>query len=112
MGGFWANIANATNVKRSAIDKTRMQLLQQLLAALLNHYGLGASDGGLIDAAEAAYCGTNQGAIQNYIGLLGNFNQSGDTISGVIAPNATPKASKDFANIPYWNTPKNPTPNL
>lgn len=104
MGGFWSNIANTTTGKRSALDKTRMQMLQQLLAAMLNKWGLNTSDSGLIDQAQAAYCGTNQNAIQQKIGQLGTFNESGDSVPlGFSVPNATPKASKDQANIVFWN---------
>ncbi len=107
MGGFWANIANKTTKdKRTSIDKTRMQLLQQLLAAILNKYGLGANDGGLIDQAEAAYCGSNQNLIQQYIGLLGNFNSSGDSVPlSFTVPNATPAISREEADLAFWNNP-------
>ncbi len=106
MGGFWANVANTTTGKRAAIDKTRMQMLQQLLAAMLNKWGLNAGDAGLVDQAQTAYCGSNQNAIQQKIGQLGTFNESGDSIPlGFNVPNATPKASKDQANIAFWNNP-------
>lgn len=114
MGGFWANIANKSpNGKRSDIDKARMQLLQQLEAALLNRYGLGTADGGIIDTAENVYCTGTAAQIIGQVGILGNFNQSGDTIPlGTSVPNATPKTSKDQSNIPFWNNPKNPSPNI
>ena len=109
MGGFWANIANkTTNPKaRIDIDKARMALLQQILAALLNKYGLGTGDGGLIDSAQAAYCGTNKSAITAATSSLSAFNQSGDSVAlGYPVPGATPKESKTQADIPFWNTTK------
>lgn len=106
MGGFWSNIAKTSSgANRSSLDKARMVLLQQLLAALLNKYGLGAADSGLIAAAKAAYCGTNINAIKNAASALGSFNQSGDTIPlGFSVPSATPQTSKSQADIPFWNT--------
>ena len=80
MGSFWSNIANtSTGAKRAAIDKDRMQLLQQLTAARLREYGLGSDDGGKIATAMAAYCGTNGNAINSATNLLSQWNSSGDT---------------------------------
>ena len=108
MGGFWANVAKtSTNSNRSSLDQARMALLQQVLAAILNKYTLGTSDGGLIATAKSAYCGTNVTAITSSTDALGTFNQSGDTVS-LNFPNqaADPGGAKLQANIPYWNTTK------
>ena len=105
MGGFWANIANtSTKGKRSDIDKARMQLLQQLLAAELNFSAFGSSPSPITTAqAEAAFCGTDINAIKAAQVAMGAFNESGD--SGAFTPgaSATPKISKDIANIAYWD---------
>ena len=108
MGGFWANVAKTTTkVQRADIDKARISLLQQILAATLNKYGLGTADGGLIDAAQAAYCGDNRQLINQYTDQLSAFNQSGDNVPiGFPVPAASPKISVVQANIAYWNTTK------
>ena len=107
MGSFWSNIANTTTgAKRSALGKARMQLLQQLTAALLNKYGLGADDQGKIAAAITAYCGASTTAITNATGVLSTWNQSGDTVplTGPWQGAATTSKSKSQANLIYWDT--------
>jgi hypothetical protein len=106
LGGFWANIANTTTkVKRSALDQARMQLLQQLLAAILNNAAFNSvPTGGIsIADAEAAYCGTDITAIKNAQAAMGAFNQGGD--SGVFDPgsSANGKVAKDLANLVFWD---------
>ena len=107
LGGFWANISKKSNGgKRSGIDQARMQLLQQLLAALLNKYGLGSDDGGAIATAETRFCGNSTNDIKASIGALGSFNSSGDTVpTGFPSQAADPKEAKDEANIPFWDDP-------
>src|SRR5205085_2797830 len=65
MGGFWSNIAKKSNgSKRLSLDKARMQLLQQLLAAELNYSAFNSQPSvGSFSAWEAAFCGTNESAI-------------------------------------------------
>jgi hypothetical protein len=108
MGGFWANIANkTTNPKgRTDLDKARMAMLQQYLAAVLNLKTFGTSDGGILATAKTNYCGDDIGAIRLSTGALGAYNEGGDSvpIDKVVA--ATPKVSRDQANIPYWDTTK------
>jgi hypothetical protein len=107
MGGFWSNIAKtSTGTNRANVDKSRMALLQQIEAALLNKYGLGANDNGLINAAKTAYCGTNTQAMGSSTNALSNWNQTGDTISIGVTGNATTQLSKSQANMSYWNTTK------
>jgi hypothetical protein len=112
MGGFWANIPKKTNgAARTDADKARMQVLQQLLAALENKYGLGTADGGLIASAKAAYCNPDSPAntklIKSFIGQLGAFNQSGDTIAlGYPQPVAKPQAAQNMADKAFWDTTK------
>ncbi len=104
-GGFYANIAKTTtNVKRSALDQARMQLMQQLLAAILNHLQFGSGTDAMFAAAKAAYCGTDRNAILAQVTILDNFNNSGDSQpAGVGTGKADPKASKDAANLGLWN---------
>lgn len=106
MGGFWANIANKISPKatRTDLDKARMQMLQQYLAAVLNFYEFGSGSPTLFSTARTAYCATNVGAIKTQTGILGAFNESGD--SGVFTPgsSATPSLSKTQADILFWNT--------
>jgi stalled ribosome alternative rescue factor ArfA len=108
MGGFWSNIAKKTNgTKRTSLDSARMALLQQLLAALLNKYGLGADDGGLIASAEQAYCGTNVTDIKNATSALSNWNKSGDAVPlNFPISAATPKDSQKQADKKFWDTTK------
>jgi len=106
MGGFWANIAKtSTGVKRSALDQARMQLLQQLLAAILNNQLFGSSPGGTISIADAkaAFCGTDITAIRNAQSAMAAFNTSGD--SGVFTPGASAdaKTARAIADIAFWD---------
>jgi len=106
MGGFWANVAKDTDGNtRSDLDHARMVMLQQLLAAMLNKYGLGTNDGVLVATARAAYCGTNVDAINAAKSALDNFNQSGDSvpIPGSV-PAATPDESQSQAALAFWDT--------
>src|SRR5262249_43483149 len=63
MGGFWSGISTtSTGAKRSQLDQSRLQLLQQLLAAELNASAFGSvpsGGSGMFAQWEAAYCGTN-----------------------------------------------------
>jgi hypothetical protein len=107
MGGFWSNVAKtSTGDKRSAIDQARMQMLQQYLAAVLNFHTFGSGSEAMLLAARTAYCGDDLSAIKAQIGILGAFNESGD--SGVFTPgaSATPKDSKLQANIVFWDITK------
>lgn len=109
MGGFWASIPKTSSgAKRTAIDSARMSLLQQLLAAELNRYGIGTNDGGLIAAGKAAFCGSNQNTINQAKGNLDTWNNSGDNVPlSLTVPSATPALSKTQANIVFWNNPTN-----
>jgi len=82
-----------------------MQFLQQYLAAVLNVHLFGTSlpSGSSLAGARAAYCGTNIGAINNYMGILAGYNEAGD--NGVFTPgaNATAQLSKRQADIPFWD---------
>jgi hypothetical protein len=105
MGGFWSNIAKtSTGVKRSDIDRARMQLLQQLLAAILNNQLFGSSPSGMtIDQAKAAYCTGTIQQIKAAQSAMASFNESGD--SGLFTPGASamPKEAKAFADYVFWD---------
>jgi hypothetical protein len=108
LGGFWANIAQTSlKKKRSDVDHARMQLLQQLLAAILNNAAFASSPSGPIDiaTAKARYCNVNSTVAQliEAAGAMAQFNESGD--SGVFTPglSANGKVAKEAADIPFWD---------
>jgi len=107
MGGFWAQISQqCDDSRRSRIDKSRMTLLQQLLAAELNASAFGSvptGGSGMFAQWEAAFCGTDETAINTARGQAATFNESGD--SGVFTPgtHANPKMAKSIADDCFWN---------
>jgi hypothetical protein len=111
MGGFWSDIAKkSTGAKRTSIDKSRMTLLQQLLAAELNASAFGSNPpggSGQYAVWEAAFCGSSETAIGTARSQAAAFNESGD--NGTFTPgiNADPQGSKALANKPFWDNPAN-----
>jgi len=112
-GAFWANIAKTTsgkgkNAQRKPIDKARMQLLQQLVAAKLNcaAFGCTATTQAMIADAQTAY---STGSIQDILDAASEmdvFNNSGDSIIINADPGkADPKAAKDAADLQHWDDP-------
>jgi uncharacterized cupredoxin-like copper-binding protein len=107
-GAWYSNIAKKTDGKqRTALEKARMQLLQQLVTAKLNcaEFGCPASVKAMIDAADAVYAGNSAATILTSAGLLDQYNNSGDSIIVGNTGKATPKTSKDYANLVFWNNP-------
>lgn len=107
-GAFYSSISKKTvGGNRSDIDKARMQLLQQLVAAKLNcaAFGCALSDQATITAADAAYAGTSISAILSSASLLDAFNNSGDTLIIGNAGKATPKTSQSLADKAFWDAP-------
>ena len=119
-GGFWSNIAKKSNgANRLALDQARMQLIQQLLAAMLNRQAFGAVDGGVIAAGEAAYCRTVnpldpafntvaevRAAVLSAAGALATFNEGGESVPlppGFLLP-TDPKSAKAAALKSFWDT--------
>lgn len=117
MGGFWSDISRkSTGVRRSLLDQARMQLVQQLLAAILNRYLL-SYDGlvvlgdpswidSMISAANAACKGNDRGQIIYYVGVLDAFNKSGDMIalpSDIMVGPANPQDARSIANKSFWD---------
>ena len=107
MGAFWSNIAKtSTDAKRSKLDQARMQMLQQLVAAILNNAAFGSdptSFGVSISQAKADFCGTDLNKIKADIGYLGSFNSSGDTVAFTPGINANGKDAKDHACNAFWD---------
>jgi hypothetical protein len=107
-GAFYSDIAKkTTKQQRSALDKARMQLLQQLVAAKLNCAAFGcASDvQTMITNADTAYATGTAAQILASASLLDAYNNSGDTIIIGNAGSATPKTSQDLANKVFWDLP-------
>ena len=108
MGGFWSDIAKkSTGAKRSSLDQARMQLLQQLLAAELNASAFGsvpAGGSGQFAIWEAAYCGTNQSAMQSAMQGAASFNNAGDSASFTPGTSADSKNARTIANKVFWDT--------
>jgi hypothetical protein len=107
MGGFWSDVSKtSTGKKRSALDQARMQLLQQLLAAELNASAFGSvpsGGSGQFALWEAAYCGTNQTAIQNALQGAASFNNSGDSSLFTPGTSADSKNARAIANYVFWD---------
>ena len=106
-GGFWSDVAKKSDGKtRTALDQARMQLLQQLLAAMLNKQAFGTDDHGLIAAGKAAFSGTDSSVMLSAASSLDSFNNSGDTQplpAGIIQGKADPKTSQSNADKTFWN---------
>jgi hypothetical protein len=65
-----------------------MQLMRQLLAAVLNSVAFGSipEGPGAYATAFAAYCGTDRGAILMAANALAQFNEAGDSLPWMIGP--------------------------
>jgi hypothetical protein len=106
MAAFWSNIAQtSTKTKRSALDQARMRLLQQLIAAELNHEAFGSSPTGSISiqAAEDAFCGTDITAINDAASAMAAFNEGGDDGEFTPGVSANGKKAKDAATLSFWD---------
>ena len=106
MGGFWSNIAKtSTGAKRSQLDQARMQLLQQMLAAILNNQLFGSVPTGSIsiDQARTAFCTGTLKEVKAAASAMASFNESGDT--GLFTPGASadPKAARALADYMFWD---------
>ena len=86
-----------------------MQLVQQLLAAILNVQAFGTSDGDLILNGKKAYCGTVKSKILASVSALDTFNHSGDNLTpawfvSVSASPAEADAAEATADKGFWDT--------
>jgi hypothetical protein len=107
-GAWYSSIPKLTNGKqRTALDKARMTLLQQLVTAKLNCAAFGCTAGvqTMIANADTAYSGTSASAILASSALVDAYNNSGDTVAIGNAGKATPKDSQNLANKAFWDTP-------
>ena len=108
-GGFWSSISKkSTGATRAPVEQARMQMVQQLLAAMLNVRAFGANDDGLIGTAKGVYCsaGSTRGQILVQASALAAFNESGDSVPlppGFVLLPTAPQTAKAAANKPYWD---------
>ena len=112
LGAFEAGISkNSTKVKRTQINQSRMQLLQQLVAAKLNCAAFGCNVTGvsLISSADNVYASTNASQMNLLTSELDAFNNAGEkSVLPSNVPNsgsATPSDSKSIANVIFWDNP-------
>jgi hypothetical protein len=108
MGAFWSSIPYKSNgkTKRAAVDQTRMQLVQQLVAAKLNCKASVCKASTLTQIANAdiAYSTGNVSAMQTLAGQLGTFNGSGEAVAMPLPyGSAEQNASKMSALLTYWD---------
>jgi hypothetical protein len=111
-GAYYASqTRKTTGQSRTALDRARMQLLQQLVTAKINcaAFGCASSIQSLISGADAAYASGPASAITPFVGQLNTYNNSGDLIPipGSLGPvgSATPTTSRNRANRAFWNSP-------
>jgi len=109
-GAFWSGISKKSNRDdRDNLDQARMQLLQQLVAAILNVTAFGDGSGtgtGLIAAGRAAFLGDNSETIIMVKSQLDNFNNSGDNLAlppGTNPGSANPRLARSIANKIFWD---------
>jgi hypothetical protein len=92
-------------VKRTDLDKAKMTLLQQLLAAILNNAAFGSSPSGTISIADAktAFCtGTIDEVRQHRLrGCVQREWRYWNVHSGA---SANGKLAKDLADLAFWDT--------
>ncbi len=105
-GAWYSSIPKKTDGKqRTALDKARMTLLQQLVTAKLNcaKFGCSSDVQTMIATADTAYQTGTAAQIIASAGLLDAYNNSGDTIIVGNTGKATPKNSQNLADKPFWN---------
>jgi hypothetical protein len=105
MGAFWSSVSTkASGGKRSALDQSRMQLLQQLVAAELNGVAFGSVPStGSFAAWEGALCGTNVNAIKTAQQQAASFNSQGDSSLFTPGTSADSKTARAVANLLFWD---------
>ncbi len=107
-GAFYSSIPKtSTGSQRNALDKARMVLLQQLVAAKLNcaNFGCSAAIQTQISNADSVYATGTAAQILAAASQLDTYNNSGDTLTIGPAGSATPSISKLLADLLFWNTP-------
>jgi hypothetical protein len=109
MAGFWSSIPKkSNNQKRLPIDQSRMQLLQQLLAAELNASAFGTvppQGTGAFNEWENAFCGNSITAINRAQQEAGAFNSQGDSSTFTPGINANSQYARQLANVvkTFWD---------
>jgi signal peptidase len=111
LGAFWSDIPKKSDgTMRTSLDRARMQLLQQLVAAMLNVQAFGddlwGTGGTLIAAGKAAFSGDDEGEILRIAEQLDAFNKSGDAEPlppGVDPGRADPQGAREMADIAFWD---------
>jgi len=122
MGGFWAKIPKETdNTKRSNVEQAQMQMLQQLLATILNSKFCGGctvfdpvttTDLTIFELIDAAKTEFNDGTVANIPDILRfaellaelNENPAFNVEFPVTVPPADPKFAKNtVADIMFWD---------
>jgi hypothetical protein len=107
MGGFWADVSKLTGgAKRSALSQSKMQLLQQLLAAELNASAFNAvppSGTGAFATWETAFCSGTKSSIQSAQQGAASFNNQGDNSTFTPGISADSKFARAIAKLTYWN---------
>jgi hypothetical protein len=110
-GTWWSWIPrDSDRNKRDKIDKARMQMSRQCVATKLNCIAFGCSTGtqNMLDAADAAFSGSDIQAIRDAAGECGAYNENGETelpIPYTPGP-ASGKESKEAATKAgraYWD---------
>ncbi len=107
-GAFYSSIPKKTDgSKRTDLDKARMQLLQQLVAAKLNcaAFGCSAATTSIIATADAVYASGPASAILASASALDAYNNSGDSVPVGGTGSATPGTSQSLADKGFWNAP-------
>ena len=111
-GAWYSSIPKKTNNQnRNSIDKARMQLLQQLVAAKINCAAFTCPPGvqTIITQADQAYATGTSGQMLGLSGQLDVYNNFGDPnpIPPELGPvgGATPAQSQQRANKIFWNQP-------
>jgi len=107
-GAFYSSIPKKTDKSnRNAVDKARMQLAQQLMAAKLNcaAFGCPSSIQTQIANADSVYATGTVTQILAAAAQMDAYNNSGDTLTIGPAGPATPKTSQSLANKAFWDNP-------
>ena len=110
LGGFWSKIPTESDgtTDRTAVDQARMQLLQQLLAAILNVGAFGTTTyDNLIQDGIDVYEDTDA-TVTDILAIASDISAiteagSGEMFPGGIQDSAQPKLAKDIADVMFWD---------
>jgi len=109
LGGFWSKIPRESDgTVRDDVDKARMQLIQQLLAAMLNvgAFGTTSYDDLITDGIDAfnddSISVTEIMDLASAISAV-TFEGDEELIPGGVPDTAQPGKAKDIAEIDLWD---------